>query len=423
MDANDGYPIGEPLISIQKKQQGGNIADNFRAEHPSVRDLKTDLLNKKIQEHYSKNAPTNTIQKDNTNTVKPKVGNIATQKEINQRAEKENKTAYENSTKQANKDYVEKNMGEVYQHPLWSLPGTVTPEGVAVMAMQGAAKITPDLYNKDYKSAGMDALMMLPLAPGAVKAISPVIKNAGRTLGTEDLVNNLGNKYLPNAYKLNPLAEKLNTKTSSYRIAGMDSYEDFLNSGVVRSKNIIPENATVMERINKRPTSFPSFQKGYADTRYLPDNGGVIYETSVPTFKRGEVNPITQEIIKGRHYAHRPIDMSTGQVITELPAKDVRVFNSSPNWLTGFKEMQEGGIINDNEKAFLEELKTLPVSKYGMYEFPNQKVIVPSSDITMKNIPHKILGISLETGEKKMMLPEKEYKFANTKNVLEIPKK
>jgi hypothetical protein len=84
---------------------------------------------------------------------------------------------------------------------------------------------------------------------------------------------------------------------------------------------------------------------------------------------------------------------------------------------------QQGGTITDNEKAFLEELKTLPVSKYGMYEFPNQKVIVPASNITMKNIPHRILGISLETGEKKMMLPEKEYKFANTKNVLEIPKK
>lgn len=84
---------------------------------------------------------------------------------------------------------------------------------------------------------------------------------------------------------------------------------------------------------------------------------------------------------------------------------------------------QQGGTITDNEKAFLEELKNIPISRDGMYKYPNQEVIIPSPHITMKNIPHKILGISLQTGEKKLMLPEKEYQFANTKNVLEIPKK
>lgn len=64
----------------------------------------------------------------------------------------------------------------------------------------------------------------------------------------------------------------------------------------------------------------------------------------------------------------------------------------------------------------------IPVSPYGMYKFPNQPVIVPTNGaITMKNIPHKIKAISIETGETKILNPSKEYFFKNTENILEIP--
>jgi membrane-bound lytic murein transglycosylase MltF len=635
--------------STQIVQQGGNIVDNFRAEHPSVRDLRTDLLNKRIQEHYGKIAPKNNIQKDNTNTIKPKIGNVATQKEIDKRADEENKNAYENSIKQASKDYVEKNMGEVYQHPLWSLPGTVTPEGVAIMAMQGATKITPDLYNKDYKSAGMDALMMLPLAPGATKAISPAIKNAGKLLGTEE-------GLLSNTYKLNPLSFKPSPE-AYYRTLGKEGIDDAFSSGVIRPKqtsNIYspelgkrvdanvpefpegsyfnkgsiystkkmynpdyiaevvgkdnlftyPERTVFNENIRISPNNIPieeaTFYKkdwlqGYKEVPKSESNPFInklqgiekkindiqIKEASVNsklndltsqyknkiisadvfskkakelnladlTYKKGELEKLKREYMvqkdiyelpqenilrdenqlginisdggsnnKGvfevgdkyvaklnahgyddasRLLAYKdkiksnrisktvqvkdfdgkvyqvqekvvgiPISKMTELELSNIPKKHIDNFWKDKKELDnlglsidisggksniiydknkGFQfidlgigkspdskiinevfpvlKLQQGGTITDNEKAFLEKLKTLPVSKYGMYEFPNQKVIVPSSDITMKNIPHKILGISLETGEKKMMLPEKEYKFVNTKNVLEIPKK
>jgi hypothetical protein len=64
----------------------------------------------------------------------------------------------------------------------------------------------------------------------------------------------------------------------------------------------------------------------------------------------------------------------------------------------------------------------IPISSQGMYEYQNQEVIVPTNgSITMKNIPHDILGISQETGQQILMKPEKEYFFPNTQNVLEIP--
>lgn len=73
------------------------------------------------------------------------------------------------------------------------------------------------------------------------------------------------------------------------------------------------------------------------------------------------------------------------------------------------------------DSEVLQEGGKIPISSRGMYEFPNQKVIIPSPNITMKNIPHKIKGISLETGEEKIMTPENNYFFKNTKNVLELP--
>lgn len=64
----------------------------------------------------------------------------------------------------------------------------------------------------------------------------------------------------------------------------------------------------------------------------------------------------------------------------------------------------------------------IPVSRDGMYKYPNRKVLVPTDgSITMKNINHPVLGISKETGERKMMTPNGEYFFYGTKNVLEVP--
>jgi hypothetical protein len=182
------------------------------------------------------------------------------------------------------------------------------------------------------------ASMAAPLAKGAVNLGAQGLRQASRYATTQT--------PLRNARKLNPFAENLNNPNKSYRVAGEDAYQDFLNTGVVQSadgklsglRDVLPDGRVIQIR---RPTGFPSFQKGYADLSYAdPSMKNYIYETSVPTFKRGEINPVTGERIKGRHYAHRPIDMNTGEVITQLPAKDVRVFESTPHWLKGYKPIE-----------------------------------------------------------------------------------
>jgi hypothetical protein len=54
----------------------------------------------------------------------------------------------------------------------------------------------------------------------------------------------------------------------------------------------------------------------------------------------------------------------------------------------------------------------IPVSPYGVYEFPRQEVLVPTKngEITMKNVDYPILGTD-EYGNSQMMYPNKNYKF------------
>jgi len=63
------------------------------------------------------------------------------------------------------------------------------------------------------------------------------------------------------------------------------------------------------------------------------------------------------------------------------------------------------------------EIKTTP---YGQWEFPGEITKIPSNEITMKDVPQALLGIS-NTGEKRIMLPEEEHTFQNATEVTEVP--
>jgi hypothetical protein len=69
-------------------------------------------------------------------------------------------------------------------------------------------------------------------------------------------------------------------------------------------------------------------------------------------------------------------------------------------------QFQSGGIIKDN---------------MGQWKYPGELTEIASPNITMKGVNYPVLGISKETGEQKLMMPNKEYSFKNTNNVLEIP--
>jgi len=108
-------------------------------------------------------------------------------------------------------------------------------------------------------------------------------------------------------------------------------------------------------------------------------------------------------------FKSKPVTANTiplEQVQQLAPTNYLEKYNEISNFIAS-PLMQQGG--------------TVPTSLNGMYEFPRQTVKVPTKDgrITMKNIPHSILGVD-ELGNHKLMLPNKEYKFAG-KTVMEYP--
>jgi len=183
---------------------------------------------------------------------------------------------------------------------------------------------------------------------GAVK----LLQNLSKPIGS---VNKVFGRTIGSLYKINPLAEKLNNPLKSYRVAGMDALKDFQNIGLLRSVTPSnPEGSSLLQRVHNRPTSFPSFQKGYPDMSYLPEEGGVIFETDIPTFKRGQINPVTGLPIKGRHYAYRAIDPETGKTMTEIPGESIKMFTDKPHWLKGYQEILKELPGSPNSSSLIE---------------------------------------------------------------------
>lgn len=80
------------------------------------------------------------------------------------------------------------------------------------------------------------------------------------------------------------------------------------------------------------------------------------------------------------------------------------VYNNNQNYNT---YAQAGGeIITDNN---------------GQWSNPGSITRITSPYITMKGVTYPVLGISEQTGEQKLMLPNQNYFFENTKSVIEYP--
>ena len=80
---------------------------------------------------------------------------------------------------------------------------------------------------------------------------------------------------------------------------------------------------------------------------------------------------------------------------------------------------------NQEQRYYAQNGGSVPVSANGLYDYPNQQVLVPTQgNITMKGINYPVMGVSMQTGEKKVMMPNiQNYFFNNTSSVLEIPLK
>jgi hypothetical protein len=156
---------------------------------------------------------------------------------------------------------------------------------------------------------------------------------------------------------------------------------------------------------------------------YAPKEGAVIFETGLPTYRRGDINPVTGNAIRGRHYAHRVIDPKTGKALSEIPGKDIKMFEGKPNWLKGYKEVpQPISKINNDAAGSIDDVinkwwrrETAPGTKHKdainvLSEF-KQRIKTPEGQKRLKE-----LGISNDEFLQKLKIIEDntEYGYYST---------
>lgn len=159
-----------------------------------------------------------------------------------------------------------------------------------------------------------------------------------------------------------------------------------------------------------------------------------------PYYKKLIGDPITK-LVKPTSYTSKPEEihselMRLRQAEGYDPKREV-----TKEQVDKIKNLQDYNLMDVNKEQLLELLNTtvynqkddlpnyaqdggiIPITPNGMWQYPKQDVIVPTTGhITMEGIDYPIFGTSLETGETKLMQPNKNYFFKNTKHVYEKKK-
>ena len=352
--------------------QNGTWLDKFQEEHPSVRSIQNDTMNRKIQEYKGRDKETTVTQKDNARIIIPKEIKKLTGKQQNELAQRK-------SEEQANKDWVKGSMEEAYKSPLMS-PGYFTPEGMTIGAMQGTTKLGPDLYDSNYKEAALDALTILPETGNIAKALGP----------SEGL--------LSNAYKVNPWVFKPNPE-SYYRMIGDEGLSDLQNVGHVRSN----------------PNTFyadkhPFFSKGYPIDGRIGDSviDGAIYSGN-NMIEVGGNNEIGNRFVKNRWADAAPdpnIFVARDKIAIDNP--NLKVYKK--DWLQGYKEVpkqKDGGVIKDDR---------------GQWDHPGEITEISGDTMATHGYGDIPLYVVPDKGKPRMVQPNTGIqKFPGAKKFTEYP--
>jgi hypothetical protein len=162
------------------------------------------------------------------------------------------------------------------------------------------------------------------LITGAGELVTKQLPKVGEYLTTQT--------PLKNTWKLNPYANRLGQYN---RVVGQDAILDLQQSGLVRSGMGAP---TTIGGINvSRPTAFPSFAKGAPRQTYINQ----VEQTGQTPFVISTDRSMGASTL-GRHgkgTTHFPVDES-GNYLSSFPANEARVYEATPNWLRGYKQVK-----------------------------------------------------------------------------------
>ena len=172
-------------------------------------------------------------------------------------------------------------------------------------------------------------------------------------------------------------------------------------------------------------TQYNSTPQSTTDVTNLPETEKIVNFEKEQAKIAQATNQIEQDFLKEyqESFSQQEEVEQEEQLVYQLPQTNyVDMFNQVSQFVDA-PIAQQGGQQNytENELAFLSEIATK--DNKGQYNHPGKITEISSPNITMKNLNYDVLGISKQTGEKKLMKPEKNYFFKNTKDVIEIPLK
>lgn len=205
---------------------------------------------------------------------------------------------------------------------------------------------------------------------------------------------------------------------------GITSDEDYfvrvLKSKIDSANKLgIKDEDTILQTYNGLGKIYPETEQGYHGFKMKK-----IYGVDVP--KEGI------DMRKNPLYGKRIIDLREN-VLKQNPklVEYVESIVGKVNPFTGQTEketnqylpqFQQGGKFSENELAFLSEIAIKDNNGYWNKNSQGKVVEIEGNQITMNGVNQDLIGISKETGEKKIMKPNKNYTFGKkTKNVIEIP--
>ena len=218
--------------------------------------------------------------------------------------------------------------------PYFSAPATVagtTIPGATIgnalisgFAGHGLTHVGPDAVefakNPSWINAGNLGMDVLEIAPVVGSAARGTVEGYN---AAKQVANKLGNKYLPNAHKLNPNAFKPNPE-SYYRGIGKEGAEDALQSGVFRPNQSVEPNIVTGFDLSK------DFNKTQAGTYYTPNfkianKYGKGYIAEVPS----NAANFTRRY-KGKDWSQLTQD--------QIPITQGRILKQ--DWLKGYKQIE-----------------------------------------------------------------------------------
>ena len=261
--------------------------------------------------------------------------------------------------------------------PSKALQGTQTQKDIEMSAAQGniGAKIFKHPIVQDMV---LDPLLLSNEIAKGVSKGSELING----LKKSELVNKLGNKYLPNAYKLNPKAithESFNNPNSFYRQIDTPTFNEGLESGLIKGKQSV--NKTQGENIINLNKSFGDDAYYFKGKLYSPQRADYIYEVNKgEEFFRPRVNN-KDYLKKGVPYTVENTNVRVSR--TPIPIEEATLYKK--DWLKGYKP------IEIPKKGFSSEIdwgkwnKEIPENTQLMQEYNTIEQKAKANNTWMKN--------------------------------------